>query len=66
MRQPLSAAAVLDAGLEAPDLVDIDFRFVPRKLALDDLADLTGLDHSPLPCSVPGYPRTSCWRKRAS
>ena len=42
------AVADLD---DAADLLQVDLRLVARQLALDDLADLSGLDHavSPLP-----------------
>src|SRR5438067_10697 len=51
------AVADLD---DATDLLEIDLRLVTRQLALDDLADLSGVDHSVSP-----YPFASRSRMRA-
>ena len=52
--EPVDARdAVADLD-DAADLLEVDLRLVARELALDDLADLSGLDHACLP-----YPRAS-------
>ena len=53
------AVADLD---DAADLLQVDLRLVARQLALDDFADLSGLDH---PALLP-YPCSSRCRSRAS
>ena len=59
--EPVDARdAVADLD-DATDLLQVDLRLVARQLALDDLADLSGLDHVCLP-----YPRASRCRMRAS
>src|SRR5713226_8869509 len=53
--EPVDARDAVADFDDAPDLLEVDLRLVARQLALDDFADLSGLDHrfllSPYPCA---------------
>ena len=58
--EPVDARdAVADLD-DAADLLEVDLRLVARQLALDDLADLSGLDHVVYPLARRSRIRASC------